>query len=90
MKNNYFSRSNLRVDFYLPDYNTFIEFNGKQHYKRMDFFHNSDDDFAIQVDRDKRLRQYCKQHKITLIEIKYDQIDDIDKILNKKLKIKNK
>ena len=85
-----FSRSNLRVDFYLPNSNAIIEFNGKQHYKRMDFFHSSDDDFAIQVDRDKRLRQYCKKHKINLIEIKYDQIDNIDKILNKKLKIKNK
>lgn len=54
----------------------------------MSFFHSSEDDFAIQVDRDKRLRQYCKEHKIKLIEIKYDQIDEIDKILNKKLKIK--
>lgn len=72
----------------MPQYNTFIEFNGKQHYEYMSFFHSSEDDFAIQVDRDKRLRQYCKEHKIKLIEIKYDQIDEIDKILNKKLKIK--
>lgn len=83
-----FSRNKIRVDFYLPQFNTVIEFHGKQHYKEISFFHRDEDAFARQVDRDKRLRQYCKQHKINLIEIKYDQIDNIDKILNKKLKIK--
>lgn len=85
-----FSRNNIKVDFYLPKLNVIIEFNGVQHYEKIPFFHRDDDAFARQVDRDKRLRQYCKQHKINLIEIKYDQIDNIDKILNKKLKIKNK
>lgn len=78
-----FSRSKLRVDFYLPDMNTIIEFHGVQHYKEIPFFHRRSDDFARQVDRDRRLCQYCKQHKINLIEIKYDQIDKIDKILDK-------
>lgn len=85
-----FSINNLKVDFYLPDYNTIIEFNGIQHYRRTPVFHRTDDDFTRQVDRDKRLREYCKQHKINLIEIKYDQIDKIDKILDKKLKLNNK
>nr|DAY73207.1 MAG TPA: restriction enzyme [Caudoviricetes sp.] len=81
-----FSRNNIKADFYLPRLNVIIEFNGVQHYKKIPFFHRTEDDFAIQVDRDKRLRQYCKEHKIKLIEIKYDQIDEIDKILNRKLK----
>lgn len=85
-----FSRNKIRVDFYLPQFNTVIEFHGIQHYEYQSFFHRDEDAFGRQVDRDKRLRQYCKQHKINLIEIKYDQIDNIDKILNKKLKIKNK
>lgn len=82
-----FSRNNLRVDFYLPEYNTFLEFNGEQHYRFVNFFHNSEDDFQKQVERDKRLKDYCKENKIKLIVIKYNQIDKIEEILNKKLKI---
>lgn len=39
-----------------------------------------------QVERDKRLKDYCKENKIKLIVIKYNQIDKIEEILNKKLK----
>lgn len=84
--NKFFSVNSPLIDFYLPKYNTFIEFNGIQHYKCHSFFHRDDDAFARQMDRDKRVRQYCKQHKIKLIEIKYDQIDKIYKILDKKIK----
>lgn len=80
-----FSRNNIKVDFYLPKYNTIIEFHGQQHYKYIPFFHKNKDDFYIQVDRDERLRKYCKQRKINLIEIKYSQIDKIENILNKKI-----
>lgn len=82
-----FSRNNLRIDFYLPKYNTFIEFNGEQHYKYISYFHKTEEDFNKQVERDKRLKQYCKDNKIKLIVIKYNQIDKIEDILNKKLKI---
>lgn len=80
-----FSRNNLKIDFYLPKYNTFIEFNGEQHYKRIPYFHKSEDDFQMQVERDKRLKDYCKKNKIKLIVIKYNQINKIEKILNKEL-----
>lgn len=75
-----------KIDFFLPQYNTFVEFNGIQHYEYNPFFHENEEDFQKQLDRDKRLRQYCKQRGINLIEIKYNQIDKIDKILDKKLK----
>lgn len=85
-----FARNNLKIDFYLPTYNTFIEFNGIQHYEFTQAFHKTEEDFNKQVERDKRLKQYCKENKIKLIVIKYNQIDKIEEILNKKLKIKNK
>lgn len=85
-----FSRNNFRIDFYLPKYETFIEFNGVQHYKHTPYFHRDEDAFGRQVDRDKRLRQYCKQHKINLIEIKYDQIEKIGDIIYKKINELNK
>ena len=82
-----FSRNKLRVDFYLPSYNTIIEFNGVQHYEYISFFHENEEDFQKQVERDKRLKEYCKDNKIKLIVIKYNQIDNINEILNKKLKL---
>lgn len=81
-----FSRNNLKVDFYLPIHNIIIEFNGIQHYKYEPFFHRDGDAFGRQVDRDKRLKEYCKRNKIKLIVIKYDEIDKIESILNKKIK----
>lgn len=76
-----FSRNNIRVDFYLPDYNTIIEFNGIQHYKRIPYSHKTEEDFQIQVERDKRLKQYCRKHGVKLITIKYNQVNEIKKIL---------
>lgn len=82
-----FARNNLKIDFYLPKYNAFIEFNGEQHYKFKKMFHKNDEGFNKQVERDKRLKQYCKENKINLIVIKYNQIDKIEEILNGRLKI---
>lgn len=31
-------RSFVKIDFYLPDYNIFIEFNGEQHYVPKEYF----------------------------------------------------
>lgn len=82
-----FSRNNLKIDFYLPKHNKFIEFNGIQHYEFTPAFHKTKEEFTKQVERDKRLKEYCKENKIKLIVIKYNQIDKIEEILNKKLKI---
>lgn len=76
-----FSRNSLRVDFFLPQHNIFIEFNGIQHYEFNSYFHKSEDDFKVQVERDKRLKKYCKKNKTKLIIIKYNQVGKIEKIL---------
>ena len=79
--NNYF-----RVDFYLPENNTIIEYNGQQHYKEVLVF--SERTLEQQQERDYALRQYCKESNINLIEIPYWDYDNIDCILKNKLKIK--
>lgn len=81
-----FSRNVLKVDFYIPDYSIIIEFNGQQHYERVERFHPKEEDFVKQQLRDRRVREYCKQHKIRLIEIPYTEIDNIDKILKRYIK----
>lgn len=81
-----FSSNRLWVDFYLPDYNTFIEYNGPQHYRRYEFWHKTEDEFRDQQVRDQRLREYCKLQKIKLIEIPYTKMDKIDNILKREIK----
>ena len=78
----------LVVDFYLPDYNTIIEYNGEQHYKPVDLW-GGEEKLESQQERDNALRQYCKEHEVKLIEIPFSRFNDIELILSKKLKIKN-
>lgn len=65
----------VRIDFRLENYKNqeiWIEYNGEQHYNTKMKFHNfSEKDFQNQQDRDKRVRLYCKENGIKLIEIPY-------------------
>lgn len=62
------------IDFYLPDLNIAIEYNGKQHYEYIPYFHTGGIiDFKRQQKRDEYVRNYCKNNNIRLIEIKYDE-----------------
>lgn len=59
------------IDFYLPEYNMFIEYNGKQHYEYVSYFHKDESDFERQQFRDFIVRDYCKKEGIKLLEIPY-------------------
>lgn len=91
VKNEYIfsNRKKLFIDFYLPQYNTMIEFNGEQHYHAYTLF-GGEKQLEEQKERDNAVRYYCKNHKIKLIEIPYTEINNIETILKKKLKIKRK
>lgn len=80
-----FGRNLFIIDFYLPDRNIFIEFHGQQHYKFIAYWHKTEDKLQEQQDRDHRLREYCKQHRIMLIEIPYTELKNIDNILTLKI-----
>lgn len=74
----------LSYDFYLENYNLLIEFQGIQHYKPVDKF-GGEKQFKIQLEHDKRKREYACNHNIELLKIPYFDIDNIDSILSKKL-----
>jgi hypothetical protein len=61
----------LPFDFYLPDHNTCIEYNGKQHYILNEFF--GEDSFKLTQKNDKIKMGYCQNNNIPLIVIKYDE-----------------
>lgn len=75
----------LYFDFYLPAYNTLIEYQGEQH-----FMSSGTQGWASPKKtqdlqrRDQMKRDYCQKHNIKLIEIPYNDFDILDEnyILN--------
>lgn len=79
---------NLSFDFYLPDYNTCIEYNGEQHYKSVKIF-GGDSKLKYQKENDKIKKKYCDDNNMKLIIIPYTFIKNIDELLSQFL-YKNK
>ena len=77
----------LTFDFYLPQFNLLIEFQGKQHEKPIKYF-GGKDSFEIQQEHDRRKREYSKLHNINLLEIWYYDINKIEEIMTKALGLK--
>lgn len=73
-------KNKLPFDFYLPDLNTCIEFNGEQHYKVVEYFGGLNK-LTEQRKHDKIKKDYCKNNNIALLVIKYDD-DIISKLSN--------
>lgn len=78
----------LRCDFYLPDYNTVIEYNGLQHYLPISVFGGIDGLIQTQK-RDLIKYDYLQANKIQLIIIRYDNRNPKEYLLEK-LKIQQK
>lgn len=74
-------------DFYLPEYNIMIEYNGLQHYKPISFF-GGQRGFNYLQERDGIKKEYSLANELNLIILSYK--DDIEEILNKTLYITNK
>ena len=74
----------LHYDFYLPEYNVLIEYQGGQHYEPVDYF-GGNKKFREQQKHDEMKRKYAKEHGYHLLEIsyKYDTLKSIER------KIKN-
>lgn len=71
-------KSILSFDFYIPQKNMCIEFDGIQHYEPLEVFGGSEA-FEETVKRDKIKSNYCLQNGITLLRIPY--FEDIEEAL---------
>ena len=58
----------LRFDFYLPDFNTCVEYDGNQHHKHVEWM-MSKESFELLKKHDAIKNEYCKMHGIKLIRI---------------------
>jgi hypothetical protein len=76
--------SNLIFDFYLPDYDICIEYNGAQHYEPFDYF-GGKESFELVVKRDKIKKNFCRKNNINLFTISYKKNieKEIKKIIEK-------
>lgn len=67
---------NFEYDFYLPDFNVFIEFHGKQHYEPIEYF-GGEKIFKYIQQCDMFKRSLARDYKIPLIEINYSQFENL-------------
>lgn len=75
---------NYSFDFYLPDLDICIEYDGEYHYGKTNHKLN-DKIFETQSKRDEIKTQYCKDNNIKLIRIPYWDFKNIEQILTKEL-----
>lgn len=66
-----------RFDFYLPDYNICLEFQGMQHMVYSPFFHKKRSDFTKAQERDRTKISYCLAHNIKLYCIPYWDLEKL-------------
>lgn len=78
----------LPFDFYLPDMNTVIEYDGQHHFQPTPYNGNIEtakEEFKLTQIRDNIKNNYCKENEITIIRIPYYE-NDIESFLLEKMK----
>jgi len=76
----------IYFDFYLPDFNIAIEYDGKQHFKPIDIFGGEYGLIQNQY-RDKLKNKYCELNNIELIRFNYlENQEKIKGVLNERFK----
>lgn len=79
----------LPFDFYLPDYNLLIEFDGEQHFKPISFGSSKFDSAELNFQRtqlhDNIKTSYATDHNIKLLRISYNKLEEIEQVLTTNL-----
>ena len=66
------TKENLEIDLYNEDINLAVEYNGRQHYEYIPYFHqNSREKFHTQRYRDEMKKTLCKEKNLPLIIVPY-------------------
>ena len=63
----------LYLDFYLPLNQTCIEVHGEQHYKFVQFYHQTALGFIKHKKRDRHKKYWCEKNNIRYIELPYNE-----------------
>ena len=84
---------NFRFDFYLPERNILIEYDGQQHFQQVPFFQKTRADFQKTQEYDRRKNSYCLANNIPLYRVPYWEIENINcfkQLIKKDFLVKNK
>ena len=73
----------LPFDFYLPQHNLAIEFDGQHHFKQI----RDKKQYYNTIKHDNIKNNYCELHSISLLRIPYWKGNDIEKIIANELKL---
>jgi very-short-patch-repair endonuclease len=79
------NKQQLPFDFYLPISKICIEFDGEQHFKPVEYW-GGENTYKKRKINDNIKNNYCKENKIELIRIKYNDYNNIERILNTNLR----
>jgi len=60
------------LDVYIPELGIAVEYMGRQHFEPLDFFGGADA-FRDLVTRDGRKAELCRQHRVDLVRVRYDE-----------------
>lgn len=71
----------LPFDFYLPELNVIIEYDGKQHFESVDYF-GGIDGLLVTQKHDQIKNEFCDKNGIKLLRIPYYKFDKIEEELN--------
>ena len=71
----------LPFDFFLPEYNLVIEYNGKQHYEPIKWFGGEETLFYIK-NNDEIKKKFCIENNINYVEISYKENNKIKNIID--------
>jgi hypothetical protein len=61
----------LRYDLFLPEYDLLIEFNGRQHYEFIPFFHKIEENFKLEKKRFKIKENFAQENDLAFVCISY-------------------
>lgn len=79
----------LAFDFYLPDHNIVIEYDGEQHFRTVTYGKMSEEQALKNLEttqkHDAIKNKYCERNNIQLIRIKYTEKENIEKIIKDKI-----
>ena len=71
----------LPFDFYLPQYNLIIEYDGRQHFMIVDKF-GGEEDFIKRIIHDAIKNQYCEDNNINILRIPYWEQFKIENLIS--------
>lgn len=70
----------LSYDFFLPDFNLLIEYQGKQHFEPIEHF-GGEEKFLTQKEHDFKKKEFAKNNGFNFLEISYLDFNNIESIL---------